>query len=144
MADEEEDEDVCDSWEDMADSGLVRLHAPRASSFRRHLSPPSQWAAVIVDSACLSAAGTLIKMADEEEDEDVCDSWEDMADSGELERRMEERNKLQMKKESKALTSDVKVSVVIQDDTNRTQYKPQQKYKRLNTVLLYKGMYGKP
>ncbi|XP_020916829.1 SUZ domain-containing protein 1, partial [Exaiptasia diaphana] len=64
-------------------------------------------------------------MADEEEDEDVCDSWEDMADSGELERRMEERNKLQMKKESKALTSDVKVSVVIQDDTNRTQYKPQ-------------------
>jgi hypothetical protein len=30
----------------------------------------------------ISDTGTRFKMADEEEDEEVCDSWEDMADSG--------------------------------------------------------------
>ncbi|XP_031563093.1 SUZ domain-containing protein 1-like [Actinia tenebrosa] len=74
-----------------------------------------------------SETGTTFKMADEEDEEEVCDSWEDMADSGELERRMEERNKLQMKKEEKSKKAEVQANgpVLVQEDTTRTQYKPQ-------------------
>ncbi|XP_032234191.2 SUZ domain-containing protein 1 isoform X1 [Nematostella vectensis] len=67
-------------------------------------------------------------MADtaDEDDEDIGDSWEDMADSGELERRMEERSKQQLEQEQKKIeAATIKTTVVIQEDTNRTLYKPQ-------------------
>lgn len=71
-------------------------------------------------------------MAAEEEDEDIWDSWEDMADSGELERRMEEREKQIREKDQKASNTTIKIqetktgsSILMQEDTNRTLYKPQ-------------------
>ncbi|KAL9970569.1 hypothetical protein ACROYT_G022969 [Oculina patagonica] len=71
-------------------------------------------------------------MAAEEDDEDIWDSWEDMADSGELERRMEEREKQVREKDQKASNTSIKLQeaktgspVLMQEDTNRTIYKPQ-------------------
>ncbi|XP_020620335.1 SUZ domain-containing protein 1-like [Orbicella faveolata] len=71
-------------------------------------------------------------MAAEEEDEDIWDSWEDVADSGELERRMEEREKQVREKDQKASSTSKKLQetktgspVLMQEDTNRTLYKPQ-------------------
>lgn len=48
----------------------------------RSLIPRYRRSAVIPIRACSLSTGTKIKMADEEEDDEVCDSWEDMADSG--------------------------------------------------------------
>ncbi|XP_074626482.1 SUZ RNA-binding domain-containing-like [Acropora palmata] len=71
-------------------------------------------------------------MAAEEEDEDIWDSWEDMADSGELERRMEEREKQVRENDEKKASTSLKSqeiknssSVMMQEDSTRTQYKPQ-------------------
>ncbi|XP_068754266.1 SUZ RNA-binding domain-containing-like [Montipora capricornis] len=72
-------------------------------------------------------------MAAEEDDEDIWDSWEDMADSGELERRMEEREKQVRKKDQKPPAPSMKLqenknsssSVMMQEDSHRTLYKPQ-------------------
>lgn len=74
-------------------------------------------------------------MAAEEDDEDIWDSWEDMADSGELERRMEEREKQVREKDEKASTAEQYIlqetkrssPVMMKEDTNRTLYKPQLK-----------------
>ncbi|KAL6464215.1 hypothetical protein MHYP_G00265320 [Metynnis hypsauchen] len=49
------------------------------------------------------------------EDEDVSDNWEDAADSGEIERRLEAKLKISQKANSQSLP--VKTAVVIQDDS---------------------------
>ncbi|XP_026874541.1 SUZ domain-containing protein 1-like [Electrophorus electricus] len=49
------------------------------------------------------------------EEEDVSDNWEDAADSGEIERRLEAKLKINEKSNSKSLP--VKTAVVIQDDS---------------------------
>ncbi|XP_046849989.1 SUZ domain-containing protein 1-like [Xenia sp. Carnegie-2017] len=66
-------------------------------------------------------------MAEQENDEDVWDSWEDMADSGELERRMEEREKehMRLRDEIDKKLFDPGVRVLLDDDSNRTRYIPQ-------------------
>lgn len=71
-------------------------------------------------------------MAAEEDDEDIWDSWEDVADSGELERRMEEREKQVREKDEKVSSGSSKLKetktnspVLMQEDTNRTHYRPQ-------------------
>ncbi|XP_028394160.1 SUZ domain-containing protein 1-like [Dendronephthya gigantea] len=66
-------------------------------------------------------------MADHENDEDIWDSWEDMAESGELERRMEEREREHMKlrDEIDKKLFEPGVRVLVDDDSNRTKYNPQ-------------------
>ncbi|CAB4003874.1 Hypothetical predicted protein [Paramuricea clavata] len=66
-------------------------------------------------------------MADQENDEDIWDSWEDMAESGELERRMEEREREHMKlrDEIDKKLFDPGVRVLVDTDSNRTKYNPQ-------------------
>ncbi|XP_072522177.1 SUZ RNA-binding domain-containing-like [Salminus brasiliensis] len=49
------------------------------------------------------------------EDEDVSDNWEDAADSGEIERRLEAKLKISQKSNNQSLP--VKTAVVIQDDS---------------------------
>lgn len=79
-------------------------------------------------------------MADEE-DEDILDSWEEAADSGDLERRMEERDK-QLKKEEKEekkvnknLNNGQHVTILKGESVGRTEYTPQIKILKRNQAV---------
>ncbi|XP_069040192.1 SUZ RNA-binding domain-containing isoform X1 [Lepisosteus oculatus] len=50
------------------------------------------------------------------EDEEVAESWEEAADSGEIDRRLEEKLKISQK-EKKSSRSPLKTAIVIQDDS---------------------------
>lgn len=64
-------------------------------------------------------------MADEE-DEDVLDSWEDAADSGDLERRMEERERSLKEGEEEMMCSEQgSITILKSENTGRTEYTPQ-------------------
>jgi len=70
-------------------------------------------------------------MADEE-DEDVLESWEEAVDSGELERRMEEREKAFLKEEQEARKHEMNiansqgpVTILKAENAGRTEYTPQ-------------------
>ncbi|XP_062363792.1 SUZ domain-containing protein 1 isoform X4 [Cinclus cinclus] len=56
---------------------------------------------------------TGIKM----EDEEVAESWEEAADSGEIDRRLEKKLKITQKESSRKSKSPPKVPIVIQDDS---------------------------
>lgn len=66
------------------------------------------------------------------EDDDVLDSWEEAAESGELERRMEEREK-QLKKETESTQEHIEmtpttvgqVKILKAENLGRTEYTPQ-------------------
>ncbi|XP_072174884.1 SUZ RNA-binding domain-containing-like [Diadema setosum] len=57
-----------------------------------------------------------------EDSEDVWDSWEDMADSGVLDKRLEEEKK--QHEAQQKLQASIQVSR-LQEDTHRTSYQPQ-------------------
>ncbi|XP_030180086.1 SUZ domain-containing protein 1 isoform X1 [Lynx canadensis] len=58
------------------------------------------------------------------EDEEVAESWEEAADSGEIDRRLEKKLKI-TQKESRKSKSPPKVPIVIQDDSLPTGPPPQ-------------------
>ncbi|XP_046517292.1 SUZ domain-containing protein 1 isoform X3 [Equus quagga] len=58
------------------------------------------------------------------EDEEVAESWEEAADSGEIDRRLEKKLKI-TQKESRKSRSPPKVPIVIQDDSLPTGPPPQ-------------------
>ncbi|KAM7030672.1 SUZ RNA-binding domain-containing isoform 1-T1 [Acridotheres tristis] len=64
---------------------------------------------------------TGIKM----EDEEVAESWEEAADSGEIDRRLEKKLKITQKESSRKSKSPPKVPIVIQDDSLPTGPPPQ-------------------
>ncbi|KAM3824405.1 SUZ RNA-binding domain-containing isoform 1-T1 [Vipera latastei] len=51
------------------------------------------------------------------EDEEVAESWEEAADSGEIDRRLEKKLKISQKESSRKSKSPPKVPIVIQDDS---------------------------
>lgn len=64
------------------------------------------------------------KAASKMEDEEVAESWEEAADSGEIDRRLEKKLKI-TQKESRKSKSPPKVPIVIQDDSLPTGPPPQ-------------------
>lgn len=66
--------------------------------------------------AVAAAAAALLNM----EDEEVAESWEEAADSGEIERRLEAKLKINQeakKSNMKSTSSPVRTAIVIQDDS---------------------------
>uniref|UniRef100_T2MAM7 UPF0485 protein C1orf144 n=1 Tax=Hydra vulgaris TaxID=6087 RepID=T2MAM7_HYDVU len=63
----------------------------------------------------------------DDEDDDVIDSWEDAADSGDLERRMEKREKIVNKiKNSEPMEfSNAPVTILKAENACKTEYSPQ-------------------
>uniref|UniRef100_UPI00398EAA74 SUZ RNA-binding domain-containing n=1 Tax=Pristiophorus japonicus TaxID=55135 RepID=UPI00398EAA74 len=57
------------------------------------------------------------------EDEEIADNWEEAADSGEIDRRLEAKLKIQQKEKKSKLAP--KVPIVIQDDLHPTPCTPQ-------------------
>lgn len=57
-------------------------------------------------------------------DEDVWDSWEDMEDSGELDKRLELEKKAQEDKSSSS-SSGSNIGMIFSEDSHRTAYQPQ-------------------
>ncbi|XP_078281169.1 SUZ RNA-binding domain-containing isoform X1 [Rhinoraja longicauda] len=57
------------------------------------------------------------------EDEEIADNWEEAADSGEIDRRLEAKLKIQQKEKKTKLAP--KVPIVIQDDLHPTTCTPQ-------------------
>ncbi|XP_069775000.1 SUZ RNA-binding domain-containing isoform X2 [Narcine bancroftii] len=57
------------------------------------------------------------------EDEEIADNWEEAADSGEIERRLEAKLKIQQKEKKSKLSP--KVPIVIQDDLHPAACTPQ-------------------
>lgn len=57
------------------------------------------------------------------EDEEIADNWEEAADSGEIDRRLEAKLKIQQKEKKPKLAP--KVPIVIQDDLHPTPCTPQ-------------------
>uniref|UniRef100_A0A3P9NDF4 SUZ RNA-binding domain-containing n=1 Tax=Poecilia reticulata TaxID=8081 RepID=A0A3P9NDF4_POERE len=51
------------------------------------------------------------------EDEEVAESWEEAADSGEIERRLEAKLKINQETSLKSASSPVRTAIVVQDDS---------------------------
>ncbi|XP_078095137.1 SUZ RNA-binding domain-containing [Mustelus asterias] len=93
-----------------------------------------------VSGACVFLAGGVLRLRTEDctrapcgrgrvsreakmEDEEIADNWEEAADSGEIDRRLEAKLKIQQKEKKSKLAP--KVPIVIQDDLHPTPCTPQ-------------------
>ncbi|XP_030363841.1 SUZ domain-containing protein 1 [Strigops habroptila] len=92
------------------------LPPPFSPPLGRTCSPASPLPAPLAAVRACAVRGWRRRRAIKMEDEEVAESWEEAADSGEIDRRLEKKLKI-TQKESRKSKSPPKVPIVIQDDS---------------------------